>query len=359
MTRPLLKRWMSATLCAYAALCFSSRAYADVTIVVDNLDAAGEGFNDPTPFSPMSGNPATTVGQARLNAFQYAATLWGQNLKPGSSAQPGLIVHVGANFDPLPCTTTSGILGQAGAQTLHSDFPNAPLAGIWYPQALANSIAGVDLDPTTSDISATFNSDVDNPTCLGATRWYYGLDAKPGPGNIDLVTVVLHELAHGLGFQPFLDETTGVRPLNINDAFLVLLEQHNGSPSRFADMTTDAQRKAAMVSGDNLHWLGSYTDASASALLTSGIASGHVQMYAPAPVQPGSSVAHFSDILTPNQLMEPSYVGPTHDVLLASEVLRDIGWRTTRSVPLSSPWMLWFASASLLLLGARTRKRTA
>ena len=44
-------------------------AWAQTTVLVNNLDAVGEGFNDPAPFTPVGGNSATTLGQARLNAF--------------------------------------------------------------------------------------------------------------------------------------------------------------------------------------------------------------------------------------------------------------------------------------------------
>jgi cysteine-rich repeat protein len=50
-------------------------------------------------------------------------------------------------------------------------------------------------------------------------------------------------------------------------------------------------------------------------------------MYAPDPVQGGSSVSHFSNALTPNELMEPSYTGPELDPRLAVDLLVDTGWR--------------------------------
>ena len=76
-------------------------------------------------------------------------------------------------------------------------------------------------------------------------------------------------------------------------------------------------------------------------------------MYAPKPVEPGSTGSHFSDSLAPNQLMEPAYTGPNHELLLASELLRDIGWRTTRGVPAHpAPWA-WLAFAALFALGIR------
>ena len=49
-------------------------------------------------------------------------------------------------------------------------------------------------------------------------------------------------------------------------------------------------------------------------------------MYAPAEPEEGSSVSHWSDDLFPNELMEAFFTQPIHDVGLAAEALRDIGW---------------------------------
>ena len=43
------------------------------TVIVNNINDPGEGFNDSTPASPVAGNPATTIGSQRLAAFQAAA----------------------------------------------------------------------------------------------------------------------------------------------------------------------------------------------------------------------------------------------------------------------------------------------
>ena len=42
-------------------------------------------------------------------------------------------------------------------------------------------------------------------------NFYLGLDNNHGAQN-DLVAVLLHELAHGLNFQNFVNETTGNEP---------------------------------------------------------------------------------------------------------------------------------------------------
>ena len=70
-------------------------ALADATIVIVNLDGPGEGFYDPTPAAPVGGNPGTTLGQQRLNAFAHAANIWAQTL------DSNVTIYVNAAFNPL------------------------------------------------------------------------------------------------------------------------------------------------------------------------------------------------------------------------------------------------------------------
>jgi hypothetical protein len=89
---------------------------------------------------------------------------------------------------------------------------------------------------------------------------------------------------------------------------------------------TDAERVAASTDTGDLHWIGPNVVAAGAVLSSGRHPSGHVEMYAPGSQQPGSSVSHFSTSLFPNQLMEPSYTGPTYDVGLAGPLMEDIGW---------------------------------
>lgn len=222
------------------------------TITVVNLDGANEGFNDPTVVAALPSNPFTTLGAQRLHVFQTAAAQWGALL------ESNVEIRVQAAFNPLTCAGTSAVLGSAGAMTVHRDFANAPVLGVWYNQALANSLAGVDLDGAANDINSQFNVDIDNGTCLtGTLGWYYSTlasDATP-PGRIPLLPVVFHEIAHGLGFQTFTNGSTGAFfngfPA-IWDTFLA--DAVTGTT--WNNMASNAVRQASAISDPNLIWKG-------------------------------------------------------------------------------------------------------
>lgn len=248
-------RSLAATLACALAAAFAvmlggiGAAQAAATIVIVNLNAPGEGFNDPTPAAPIGGNTGTTLGAQRLIAFQRAASIWGATL------DSPVTIRIGAAFLPLSCTASGAVLGSAGAAEIWTDFPNAPRANTWYPTALASKLAGADLTAQEDPhIIARFNSRLGLfPDCLPGSPFYLGLDRRAN-GQIDLVTVLLHEMAHGLGFQSFTDDETGELFFGIPsiwDYFLV--NNRNNMP--WVAMT-DEQRRISAITWRGLSWNG-------------------------------------------------------------------------------------------------------
>ena len=287
--------------------------WAEAVISVVNLDGPREGFNDPSApdaDSTSGGNDGATLGAQRLKAFQHAADLWGKLV---NSSVP---IKVDAQMDDLFCSSNSAVLGAAGPLTVHRDFTGAPISETWYPQALANSLAGRDLNDRLSDLIATFNSAV-GTNCDFPIVWYYGLNGQAPDGTIDFVTVVMHEIGHGLGFLSLVDLASGQKFAGYDDAYMLHLK-NNATGEKYADMTNE-ERVSASINTGNLHWDG------ANVVNENG---GEVDMYAPSPQQSGSSVSHFSNTLSPDQVMEPSYTRATHDVGLALPLFKDIGWST-------------------------------
>jgi hypothetical protein len=246
-------------------------AFAAATITIVNTDGPGEGFNDPTPAKPIGRNTGKTIGEQRLIAFQFAASIWAATLTDNVQ------IKIQSAFNPLPCTASSGVLGSAGAIQIVSDFSGAAFPRTWYPVALGNKLAGTDLIPGPSgsnadDIQAQFNSSLngtnpDGTPCLTGSGWYYGLDSKHG-NNIDLVTVLLHEFAHGLGFASFVDETNGTQIKNRTDIYSrQLLDNTLGLTW---DNMTAQQRKQSAINTRNVVWTGTHVTNSIPNVLQQG-----------------------------------------------------------------------------------------
>jgi PA domain len=232
-----------------------------LSIVIINNDGAGEGFNDPTPVAPVGGNPGATLGAQRLIVFQQAAAIWGANL---TSSMP---VRVVANFDALTCTATGAVLGSAGARFINRDFTGALRPATWYGEALANKLAGVDTVPNEPEIGARFNSNLGQTGCLTGSFFYYGLDNVVPAGQVNLLVVVLHELAHGLGFQTFTNGTTGAQPQGFPSAYDY--ELLDTTQNLTWVQMTNAQRVASAVNTRRLVWTGANVT-NASSMLALG-----------------------------------------------------------------------------------------
>jgi hypothetical protein len=234
-------------------------AQAAATIVINNLNAPGVGFNDPTPAVPVGGNNGTTLGQQRLIAFTHAANIWGATL---TSSVP---IVINAQFRPLACTSTSAVLGSAGATQVFADFPGAPRSGTLYSYALANKLYGSEISDTPgAQINANFNSELGKPGCLTGTSFYFGLDANEGT-KIDFVATLLHEMGHGLGFQTFTNGATGARLAGYPSAWDHNLLD-NTTNKLWVDMT-NAERAASALKPSGLSWTGPRVTAAVPSVL--------------------------------------------------------------------------------------------
>ena len=291
------------------------------TFVLVKNDGPNEGFNDPNPKAPVAGNNGNTLGKQRTNAFQEAADTLGAIFKSN------VVIRVQIEMNPIFCDSQSAVLGFAGPTQAFGNFPNAARANTWHVVALANSLAGSDLTSPkgTVNIVSVFNSAINgSPGCLGGLTWWFGDPALAPPGTIPFVTVVLHEIAHGLGFTSLVDDATGAKLQGFDDMYMVNLEDH--STGKKWPAMTNGQRVTSSKDNGDLHWVGSKVVANSGLLNSGRHPSGHVRMYAPNPFESGSSVSHFDTVLSPNELMEP-LLTPTSANFLTTSLLQDIGWK--------------------------------
>lgn len=291
---------------------------SSATITIINNDGAGEGFNDPTAVNPEGGNNGTTLGQQRLNLFNAAAAIWGDFLDSQVNIQ------VNAQFNPQTCTSNSAVLGSASTTTVHRNFTNAEFPETWYHQALANKRAGADLS-ANPDINTTFNSNLNgNAGCLGGRRFYLGFDNSTPANTTNLLVVVLHELAHGLGFSDFAGND-GTFFNGFTDIYITHLLDRTTN-KKWNEMT-DAERAASMINNNNVLWDGGSVKFASSFLTNGRDANGRVEVFTPNPLQGGSSVSHWNQRASPNLLMEPSInLGLPLTLDLTRQQMRDVGW---------------------------------
>jgi hypothetical protein len=318
MEHSMLLRYLLST-----TFLFLSLATQAANIVIVNMDGAGEGLNDVTVVTAIGGNPATTLGQQRINVFQQAADILESYL------DIKVDVGVEAKFDALDCNSSSAVLGSAGALYIDRDFIGALNPSTWYHAALVNNLSTTDRF-AGNEIHATFNSSIDNNNgCLNEISWYYGFDDPALAGgsysnDSSLLSVVIHEILHGLGVSSFVS-SSGTLHLGYMDAYSNnLLDQ---STNKAWSAMNDSERLTSMTNTNNLVWTGSNVNTSTPALaLTDGVNSGKVEMYAPSPFEQGSSVSHFSKDATPNEIMEPSYTEFLTTPGMATQLLQDMGW---------------------------------
>ena len=265
-------------------LAFSVQGFAAAEIEIVNLNAGtGAGFDDPGAPVVAPGNPGTTIGEQRLEAFKKAAEIW------GAALDSSVKIRILASFEPLACDANSAVLGSAGPTTGVANFPGAEYANTWYPIALANKLAGERLIPfpsnnlvqnatTLGEIRARFNSELGQPDCFAGGGWYLGLDANEPTGQTDLVAVLLHEFGHGLGFLSFINKKTGTEFKGWPDVYSRLIRD-NWTGINWGNTVPSIRRKTGVLG--NIVFLGAEVTATADQVLSKPP---HLKVTAPAAI---------------------------------------------------------------------------
>ena len=249
--------------------------------------------------------------QAEL-AFQFAVEILGAQLNLD------IPIHVEAMFEPL----AEGVLGAAGPAGVF--VPTDPSSGLpALPPALLDQVVGRDFSgPGVPDITASFNS--------SEPFWYFGLDADPGPIDFDFVSIVLHELFHGLGFIDSFsiteDESQGMFGVG-DDSVPVIFDTflENGSGETLIDLANPSADLLTALTGGDLFFAGPVV------IATNG--GTPARLFAPSSYDGGSSTGHWDDATFPpgsaNALMTP-FQGEgeaNHDPgPLTIGLLRDLGY---------------------------------
>lgn len=263
-------------------------------------------------------------------AFDHALGLWAPYL---DSNHP---VTVRACWSDELSGLTLGAAAPSGFDI------NLGFVDCWLPAPLGESIFNDQTLYPSYEIIAVFNSNL--------ASWYFGTDGSPGLAQFDFVTVVMHEIGHGLGFtglENYDDGMTGVgNPIECNNvaghgclgadafashyyaAFSKTVQTDNGV--LVENIATPSADMGTLLTGGSLSGgSGGLFVAGVNVLAANGNAP--AQLYTPSPYDPGSSYSHFDDTLFPNELMQPILNSgqAIHDPGLAFHHFRDMGWSSS------------------------------
>ena len=214
---------------------------------------------------------------------QAALDTWAANFKSAVE------VNVSATWGR---SSNSDVLGSARPGSYFAGFVGAPDSSLWYPSALANALANKDLDRDNPEIIIQVNS---------AANWNQRGDDKPRSTEYDLESVILHEVAHGLGFlsADVYDKFFGYGSIDQPTPFDAYIQTPDGR--RLSDLPTPSLELGKALTSP-LYWIGE----------NGKRANGgeKLKMYTPTTYEPGSSVSHLDEatfsksgadaVMTPN-----------------------------------------------------------
>ena len=248
--------------------------------------------------------------EAAKNATAYGLVLWCNAL---AGPVPITISLKMFSFSQVYGSSYDNVIGCSWTPPMVFDTANH----MTYVESLGQQLAGSDFSGTeTYDIRLEMNTDM---------PFYYGTDGKASLSQIDYPTIVLHEVAHGLGFM---------------ESF-----QSNGYLSYHDDtywypMIYDYYLTYGGTSLCNLTQTQVYDAIRSNALYFSGpkakAANGGsaIKMYAPSTYESGSSVSHWDRGVSFSTFMKPSYTTPLHTIGTRKlGLLQDIGWTLASSTP--------------------------
>ena len=253
--------------------------------------------------------------QKAKDAFEYAVSIW------ESIIESDIPIYIHASWRSLD----KNVLGSAGPADYFTNFKNIPHSNRFYPVAVVEKITKSEIsDSLSPDIVATFNKDV---------NWYYGTDGQTPDLQYDFVTVVLHEITHGLGFTGFFsinNNKQGVYIFNeIGDAAAFDLLAVRKNNNQLVDTTI--YKMPSILLGKVMVSNGLYANSPVAISVNNNQ---KPRLYAPSDFDEGSSIYHLNDLTYPsgnvNSLMTHA-IGKGEAVHtpgpLTEGIMDDIGWR--------------------------------
>jgi hypothetical protein len=292
----LKKAWASVVVLALLTSIFSAPTAQALYKVIPatqwgNIYAGTATDTKPEQRGPTKYLQAKSKIEVKYNNFpdwakkevQAAVEVWAANF---SST---VTINVDASWGR---SSSWGILGSARPGSFYSGFSGAPDPSLWYTSAMANALAGKDLDKANPEMIIQVNS---------SAAWNTRGDGMPSNREYDLESVFLHEIAHGLGFlsNDAYDSYYGIASLDQPTPFDAYAQTADGR--RLADLPSPSLELGRALTS-SLVWSGP--------LGIKANAGVKPKLYTPSRYEPGSSTSHLDEatfsktgldsVMTPN-----------------------------------------------------------
>ncbi len=311
-------------------------SYDEASAVSGSVAAAGSDFfTESLTFGDLefalwvfgAGKVKNATEEQVLKAISRACKIWSTSVQ--GSCPVELMVAFSDSKEDFPSDTI-----------LASSYPPPDVYedGMYYLSTLYNQKLGSDAFPDNYDVTLVFNANFTDATWCKNTfgvdaTYYFGTDAKPGPYQQDFVTVLLHEICHGMGFAGNIYYTLNPLYAGFNGCFYGLdyvgrdydypnvytrYLSYNGK--RLPELSWSDRAKA--IVSDALYW-----DGPNAKKANGGKA---VRMFAPTTYKGGSSVSHWDDeVMNSHKVfMTWQHHYPQHEISpLEAGMMKDLGWR--------------------------------
>jgi len=263
---------------------------------------AGPATKSPSGPAPKSANleKQSTINVNYINfpdwakkELQAAVDIWATNF------QSKVTLTIDATWSS---SQSFSVLGSARPGGYFAGFSGAPDSSLWYPSALANALAGKDLDVRSAELTINVNS---------RANWNRRGDGAPTTREYDLKSVFIHEIGHGLGFlsNDSYDSYLGFGSIEQPTPFDAYAQTSDGR--RLADLPSPSLELGKALRS-SLVWSG-----------PQGIAAnGGIKpiLYTPSTYEDGSSISHLDEktyadnaldrVMTPNLEAGEVFAGP-------------------------------------------------
>ena len=246
-----------------------------------------------------------------------AAEIW------GSLIHSDVPINIEVKFREMT-GDEAGVLAYTLSDGPYAVYTNGTLPPRLYKAALAEKLLGRNLNGDNADITIEFNT---------AFNWYYKDDGNPTQSQHDFLSVLLHEMAHGLGFSGhfLVFENEGWQFYTmpgVFDHFLWAKDPRDGKGDWLLDTTLFPVPSEAL--GDQLQSPPIYFKGP----VTRQVGGENPKLYVPTEFNRGSSIYHLDETYNIagggiNAMM--TFSSPPGEVIhdpgpLTTNMMYDIGW---------------------------------